>query len=283
MSGLKELGRIAMAAAIAVPAADLFVATREAVAQPSREVIEVTRTDGGRTVTLKPEIYWPSGTGPFGIVVVVNSSSGAQDIFLALTVVPMNRAGIAVAVLDAFTPRSVSSTAVDQTQVSSSQMALDALHVADVLRRDQRVKQGKIALQGHSKGGVTALHAATAEWHSFMGSSLKPFDAVVSFSPSCELQFRDPKLASPLLVMLGEKDDATVPGPCVKLFERMKAAGQEIAWEVVPGVEYTWDASRLHDVQCAGLCRDPTLLYARRVRAFNRRQDHPVLRHSSPV
>ena len=126
-----------------------------------------------------------------------------------------------------------------------------------------------------------ALHAATAEWHSYVGSSLKPFDAAVAFAPSCELQYSDPKLASPLLAMLGEKDDLTLPGPCVKLFERMKAAGQKVAWEVVPNAVHSWSTSgarREPNLYSARGCSDAPLYYTRA--GFERSTDGKIIAFS---
>lgn len=204
------------------------------------EIMEVAREDRGRTIYLRPEIHWPPGTGPFGVVIVVNSSAGPKDAFLTVSIEPLTKAGIAVATLDTFTPRDVQATAVNQKLVSSTQMALDALFVAEALHRNSRVRPDKIALQGQSKGGVTALHAATEGWRQFVRTTKQPFDATIAMAPSCELQFRDPMLVSPLFALMGEKDDNTLPGPCVKLFERMKSAGQPVVWEVVEGANHAW-------------------------------------------
>lgn len=255
--------RLLFCAILAVTCTNVFVAN--AFAQ-RRETIDVTRVDNGRTIKFKPELFWPEGAGPFGIVIVVNSSAGAQDIFLAVTAAPMNKAGIAIAVLDTFSPRAVASTGVDQTQVSSTQMALDAFQVAQSLRSHPRIKGDKIAVQGHSKGGVMAMHAATAGFRDFAGVTYRAFDAAIAFSPSCEFQFRDPKLASPLLAMLAEKDDATVPGPCLKYFERMKANNQRITWEVVPKTWHSWSTTGTHfeaNLYSARKCADEPLYYTR--------------------
>ena len=228
----------------------------EAALAQTPEVMEVSRFHDGKKVVLKPVIHWPTGNGPFGAVVVVNSSGGKGDAFLSATHPVMNKAGIAVVYLDTFTPRVISDTGRDQTQISSTEMAIDALNVADALRRHPRIKPEKIALQGQSKGAIAALHAATREWHAYSGNTLKPFDASVAFAPSCELQFREPELVSPLFAMLGEKDDFTLPGPCAKLFERMKAAKQNVTFEVVPGANHTWSTS--------GTFHDPTFYTLRK-------------------
>jgi dienelactone hydrolase len=215
---------------------------------------------------LKAVVHWPPGNEPFGVVVVVNSSSGKDDIFLNTTHPVMNKAGIAVAYLDTFTPRGITDTVRDQSKVTSTEMAIDALHVAEALRKLRRIKPDKVALQGQSKGAVVALHAATREWHTWSGNSLRPFDASVAFAPSCELQFREPQLASPLFSMLAEKDDATVPGPCIKLFARMTAAGQKVTFEVVPGAVHSWSTrgyTLLPDAFSARKCADAPLFYTK--------------------
>jgi dienelactone hydrolase len=249
----------------------LIFTTGSALAQASAtiqasETIEVSRVYAGKTIVLKPVIHWPSGNGPFGVVVVVNSSAGAEDIFLKATHPVMNKAGIAVAYLDTFTPRGVRDTISEQARVLTTDMAIDALYVAEALRKHPRIKPDKVAMQGQSKGAVATVHAATREWHSWSGNSLRPFDAHVAFAPSCELQFREPELVSPLFAMLGEKDDCTMPAPCVKLFERMRSAGQKITFEVVPGAVHSWsthDYVRLPEGFSARNCADEPLYYTR--------------------
>jgi dienelactone hydrolase len=243
----------------------LLFTTGSALAE-APETMEVSRLQAGKTIVLKPVIHWPAGNGPFGVVVVINSSAGAEDKFLKATHPVMNKAGIAVAYLDTFTPRGVADTVSDQAKVVSSDMTIDALHVAEALRKHPRIRPDKVALQGQSKGAVATVHAATKEWYSWSGNSLRPFDANLAFAPSCELQFREPELVSPLFAMLGEKDDATLPGPCVKLFERMRSAGQKVTFEVVAGVVHSWsthDYVRVPDGFSARNCADEPLYYAR--------------------
>ncbi len=206
----------------------------------SAETIEIPRTIGGQTVTLKPTVHWPSGTGPFGAVLVVNSSAGKDDPFLKATHPVMNERGIATIYLDTFTPRGIKNTIRDHSQVSSTAMILDALQILEVVRKNPKIKADKVAIQGQSKGGIAALHAATQQWHLWFGQSFRPFDASIAFAPTCELQFKEPELVSPLMSFLGEKDDTTLAAPCVALFDRMKTAGQKVQYEVVPGAIHSW-------------------------------------------
>lgn len=222
----------------------------------ANDVFDVPVNHGQRQIILKPSVHWPNGQGPFSIVVVVNSSAGASDVFLREPHLILNKANIAVAYLDTFSPRGIGMTGQDQTQVSSTEMALDAYRVAEALRRNPRVKPDKIALFGHSKGGITALHAATKAWQTLNAPSMKPFDASVALAPSCELQFREPELVTPLRVFLAEKDDLTLPTPCIRLFERMKSARQSVTYEVVRGAIHSWSTR--------GYKFDPTLYSARK-------------------
>lgn len=236
------------------------------VLSQNTETIEVQRKVGANAVVLKPVIHWPVGSGPFGAVLVVNSSAGKDDVFLKATHPVMNERGIATIYLDTFTPRGIIDTIHDQSQVSSTAMALDALTVLDTLRKHPRIRANRIAVQGHSKGGITSLHAATKQWHIWFGQSLKPFDASIAFAPTCELQFKEPELVSPLLSFLGEKDDTTLAAPCVSLFERMKSAGQQVDYEVVPGAIHSWSTygySRSSRGFTARRCADNPLYYTK--------------------
>ncbi|UYN96506.1 MAG: dienelactone hydrolase family protein [Enhydrobacter sp.] len=228
-----------------LPAIAVFVAlscgSAVCQAQAKRERLEIDTAWRGQSVTLRPEMHIPSTPGPHGTVLVLNSSAGANDIFLSRTPDAFAKLNLATVVLDTYTPRGVGNTIYDQMKVTTADMNSDALKVFERLKGDARVKPGKIAVMGHSKGGLSAVFLASAGWYTWAGFERAPnFGAAVALAPDCSLQvtgFMQDTVPHFLSVM-GEKDDYTVPAPCVALFQRAKAEGKAVEFHLVKGANH---------------------------------------------
>ena len=184
-------------------------------------------------VKLEPILYLPDGQGPFRLVVIVNSSAGANDVFLTALPKALNKAGIAAVALDTFSPRGIKNTAFDQSQISTFTMALDALAVARHFAKDPRISRDKIAVSGHSKGAMATVLLANVRF--YRRFRVEPaFTAGVAFSPACFLQYSSSGSAFPLHALLGENDDYTPPRFCIPMFERMNGNPHSVSYEVIP-------------------------------------------------
>jgi dienelactone hydrolase len=81
----------------------------------------------------------------------------------------------------------------------------------------------KTAILGWSHGGSAVL-AATDAKHRVVQAQADRFDLAVAFYPGCSAPLGagySPN--APLVLMLGEKDDWTPPGPCIELGQRVGA------------------------------------------------------------
>lgn len=96
----------------------------------------------------------------------------------------------------------------------------------------------RIALIGWSHGGSTLLATLAA-------AAVPRPAAAVAFYPGCAQSLRAaPAPATPLLLLLGEKDDWTPPAPCAALAAHWRAQGAPVAVEVYAGAVHGFDSTR---------------------------------------
>ena len=158
-------------------------------AQVKKETFDVDTTWQGKPIRLRPEMHIPATPGPHGTILLINSSAGADDVFFGKTPAAFAKLNIITVTLDTFTPRGVGNTIYDQSKVATKDMILDALRVLERLKADPRVKRGRIAVMGHSKGGLATVYLASAGWYGFNEVRYAPnFDAGIALSPDCSLQ-----------------------------------------------------------------------------------------------
>lgn len=105
----------------------------------------------------------------------------------------------------------------------------------------------RIVVLGWSHGATTALLAVNSARHeSARPGALTPLAGAVVFYPGCRaLLGEEFSLDTPLLMLLGERDDWTPPQPCVQLAERTRARqpDAELAVRVYDGGHHGFDGT----------------------------------------
>ncbi len=152
-----------------------------------------------------------------------------------------NKMGIATFRLNCFKPRQVSSTVGKQFTVSTGSMSSDAFNAMKLLRDHPRIDANRIGIMGGSKGGTVAMMTA---WKPV----IKKFDGLqfafhVVLYPSC-VEFETYDLSvSPMLIMIGEKDEWTPAAPCVDFGKAMRQYGYDNVKVVVyPDAHHSFDS-----------------------------------------
>ncbi len=127
---------------------------------------------------------------------------------------------------DSLTPRGetelctqkIGTRKIDQTERRADVMGALAWVAAQPWAQADR-----IALLGWSHGGSAVLSATDSTRADVRGQPIKPVVAV-AFYPGCAAAARSGyKPNAPLVLMLGEKDDWTPPGPCIALGKDARA------------------------------------------------------------
>lgn len=129
---------------------------------------------------------------------------------------------------DSLTPRGeteLCTQKIGARRIDQTQRRADALAALAWVAAQPWADPARIALLGWSHGGSAVLSASDATRADVQGAAVRPAVAV-AFYPGCSAALRAGyRPSAPLVLMLGEKDDWTPPGPCIELG---KAVGAEV-------------------------------------------------------
>ena len=129
---------------------------------------------------------------------------------------------------DSLTPRGESELCTQKIgtrKIDQTERRADVLGTLAWVATQPWAQPSRIALLGWSHGGSAVLSATDTMRADVRGQPVKPAVAV-AFYPGCAAAIKSGyKPNAPLVLMLGEKDDWTPPGPCVDLG---KTVGAEV-------------------------------------------------------
>jgi dienelactone hydrolase len=169
-------------------------------------------------------------------------TSGMHDVWAK----PLIEAGYAVFMVDSFTPRNsakISGTGGQLTWNTTVNIS-DAIYALKFLSTHPQIDASRIYHMGWSRGGNAVTGAM---WPNYQlpitkSKSIK-WAGSIALYPGCTLRYKNPtlKITSPVLYLLGEKDDMTPSQPCVEEAQLLAAEGQPITYKVYPGAYHVFD------------------------------------------
>jgi dienelactone hydrolase len=122
----------------------------------------------------------------------------------------------------------------------------DAVGALRFLHTKRYVEKSGIGAIGWSNGGVFAMaviNGPSLERARRRGVTLPEpgFAAAVGVYPGGCFSLVHELVTRPLLVLLGDADDWTVPGPCVEMVDRMRRRGADATLVLYPGAYHYFD------------------------------------------
>ena len=155
----------------------------------------------------------------------------------------LNELGIATFVIDNFTGRGVAEVATDQSRLSPSADVAGALAALSLLATHPAIDPRRIGVIGFSRGGSAAINSALEPIRrAVIGDDLR-FAAHVALYPGCAVPFVSAHLdGSPILMLLGGKDDYTPASFCLAYADGLRARGASIRVVVYPNANHGFDS-----------------------------------------
>jgi dienelactone hydrolase len=188
----------------------------------------------------------PAGPGPFPAVVLMHGCAGVS---------PSNHEwsrwfrdqGYVALLVDSWGPRRVgASCSPSLPDVPNTERFDDAVGALRYLQAKPYVDPARVGIIGWSNGGVFALslvNAPSLERARLRGVVVPEpgFRASIAFYPGGCYSLVDELVIRPLLVMIGDADDWTDPGPCVAMVEAMRRRGADARIVLYPRAYHYFD------------------------------------------
>ena len=216
----------------------LFALLLASAGASAQEHVSFPSLDGaGNAPLVLTALWFPAAASPAPAVALLHGCGGAFDRRGQLSqrmreyAALFNRAGYHALIVDSLTPRYETELCTQRTgsrRVTQSNRRLDALGAVAYLAERADVDAKKIGLVGWSNGGSTVLAATNLRHRDVASAQVQPAFAV-AFYPGCEADLRRGyQAAAPLLMLVGQSDDWTPPGPCRALAREASGPRPEI-------------------------------------------------------
>ncbi len=212
----------------------------ELMAGPTNAEVAV---NGGGLLVLPPEA---SADNPVPAVVILHGSGGdwsGRSVYLANRLADHGIAGFAV---DTFVARNLRSTDDYFTRLQKASIfsqIIDGFNALDALQQHPYIDAEKIGVTGFSLGAAAALYSMFEPVASgILGEEGPRFSAYASFYAGCSFDFEDFRVeGSPVLIMMGEKDESMSIPRCQWFQQKLQDHGVEVALEVYEGAGHGWE------------------------------------------
>ncbi len=212
----------------------------------ARDTVRFSNATPGASLTIAGWLSRPEGSGRFPAVVLLHGCHGV----LASTrdwAGWFRDRGYAALVVDSFGPRGMAEGCSPQSvDLANTERFDDAVGALRFLHGLGWVDPERIGVIGWSNGGVFAVavvNGPSLERARARGVTLPPpgFRAAVAFYPGGCYSLVHERVVRPLLVLIGDADDWTLPGPCIEMVEAMRARGADASLVRYPGAFHYFD------------------------------------------
>jgi len=199
-------------------------------------------------------IWKPEGDGPFPAVILVHSCGGMKQ-QLGFWRKEAIKRGYVAFIMDAFTSRG-SPNCRPAAPIPMTRGVKDVLDAAAHLRTLPFIDKARIATIGFSWGGMAGMLAGSTGYTSDVAPGLDRLAAIVALYPACYIgpfgsfpgnEFLRPDLATPTLLLLGQKDTETPADECLSRMAVHKERGNPLEVHVFQDATHCWDCNDQHN------------------------------------
>jgi dienelactone hydrolase len=203
------------------------------------------------TVTISANLVFPDEKQDrYPAVVVVHTLSGYRDANEGYVAAELRKSGFATLTYDSFAARGTTGKTMSASPGYLPAGVTDAYAALRLLASEPRIDVDRIAIVGFSFGGEVAHLTAFERLRSALNPGPGRFAAHVAFYPAGNLGViaeRGAYTGSPVLMLLGEKDDNLPVAKIESYLAYARAAGHPAPIETVtyPGAYHAWTVSSL--------------------------------------
>lgn len=211
--------------------------------------VQTVRFPNATPLAPRPVPAWlwrPAGAGPFPAVVLLHGCHGVSPSTQAWGRWFRDRGYVALAV-DSWAARGIVDGCLPTSpDLPSSERFDDAVGALRWLHDRPDVARERIGVIGWSNGGVFAMSLVNGPSHERArqrGVTVPEpgVAAAVALYPGGCYSIVHELAVRPLLVLLGDADDWTVPGPCQEMVVAMRSRGADVSLVLYPGAVHYFD------------------------------------------
>jgi len=200
----------------------------------------------GKPLSIPAHLVRPDGPGPFPAVILLHGCHGVS----ASThdwARWFRGQGYVALVVDSWKPRGIPDGCVPEApDLPSSERFDDAVGALRFLHARPEVDRARIGVIGWSNGGVFSMAAVNGPTHERTrrrGVTIPEpgFRAAVGVYPGGCFSLVHELAVRPLLVLMGDADDWTFPGPCVEMVQAMRRRGADATIVLYAGAVHYFD------------------------------------------
>ena len=187
----------------------------------------------------------PDGAGPFAAVVLLHGCHGVSDSTRQWARWLRDRGYVAL-IVDSWAPRGIRDGCVPGPDIPTSERFDDAVGALRWLHTRPYVDRRRVGAVGWSNGGVFAMsvvNGPSLERARARGVEMPPpgFAASVAMYPGGCYSLVEELVVRPLLLLIGDADDWTLPAECARMVEAMRARGADATLVRYPGAVHYFD------------------------------------------
>jgi dienelactone hydrolase len=230
--------------AVATAAAAFAMMTVGAHADARREVLTIDSGSRTKPAKIRAELFLPDVAAGKKVpaMLIVHGSAEPRERREGAYAKEFLKLGVAAVIVDSFSLRGIKSTVRHQSQVSSTDMLVDALNAMRAVAARPEIDASRVGLIGFSKGGSVAAKAALQRYKKFVGLDTRDFSLLIAMYPWCgDMPFDFTPAGAQLFLMLGEADTYAGVAPCKEFGERLKKKGGDVTVKVFAGAKHDWD------------------------------------------
>jgi dienelactone hydrolase len=189
----------------------------------------------------------PEGGGPFPAVVLMHGCHGVSRSTREWAAWLRQRGFVAL-VVDSWAPRDIGNACEPGPDIPNTERFDDAVGALRWLASRGYVDARRVGIMGWSNGGVFAMAAVNGpslERARRRGVQIPEpgFAASVALYPGGCYSLVDERVVRPLLVLMGDADDWTLPAECTRMVEAMRARGADATIVLYPKAVHYFDVA----------------------------------------